>query len=95
MVLMTIAFDEKASAWTPNREVNIMFLRTTEKYVNEIVMRRGYIYLNQIFEQLGVKWDPDDENPCIRNDTSRLASVLFETFDMPNDRLLVHIHRCY
>lgn len=95
MILTTIAFDENASAWTPNRECNIMFLKTSERHINEIAMRQGYVYLNQIFEQLGVQWNPDDENPCIRNDTARLVSVLFETFNMPNDRLLVHIHRCY
>lgn len=95
MVLTTITFDEYASAWTANREFNVMFLRTSERYINEIAMRRGYVYLNQIFEQLGVRWNPDDENPCIRNDTARLVSVLFETVDLPNNRLLLYIHRCY
>lgn len=94
MLLKIITFDEKAYAWTNNRESNIMFLGVAERHTNEIIRHRGYMYLNQICEQLGVEWNPEDDNPCIRNDgANRLAFVQFEIFNKPNNSLLVHIHR--
>ena len=94
MLLKTITFDEKAYGWTNNRESNIAFLGVEERYTNDIIRHRGYMYLNQICEQLGVEWNPEDDNPCIRNDgVDRLAFVQFEIFSMPNNSLLVYIYR--
>ena len=94
MLLKTITFDEKAYGWTKNRETNIAFLHITERYLNECIRHGGCVYLNQIYEKLGVEWNPDDENPCIRNDgVDRISFIQFETFDKPNNSLLIHIHR--
>lgn len=94
MLLKQITFDEKAYYWTKNRETNIEFLRITERYLNESIRQGGYIYLNRIYENLGVAWNPDDENPCIRNDgVDRIYFIQFEIFDKPNNSLEILIHR--
>lgn len=66
----------------------------TENFINEFIRCYGYMYLNQICERLGVGWNPDDENPCIRTDKyDRVMFVEFELFDQPNNSFIVHILR--
>lgn len=57
-----------------NRERNLMFLKSTAMYINELLRVRGYVYLNQINEMFGLAWDPTrDENVCcIYKDTDHI-----------------------
>ena len=58
-------------------EHDYMLVRYTTHRLEELFNVRGYIYLNQIYEYFGVKWDPNDENYCYTIDKDRLAfSVL-------------------
>ena len=41
---------------------NKMFLKAEENLLNDLLNTRGYLYLNQIYEELGIKWDPSKEN---------------------------------
>lgn len=41
---------------------NRMYLKLTERYLNDLLNTRGYLYKNQIYESLGIKWDPLWEN---------------------------------
>ena len=42
---------------------------------------------------LGIEWNPDDENPCIKNNgVDCLMYVEFEVFEKPNESFLVLIH---
>lgn len=93
MKLGTIMFDEKIDTWENNRDYNFMLLRHVEQRVNDLVRNRGYIYLNQIYETLGVNWNPEHENPCIIADNrDRIVFVEFEVFSKPNNSYLVIIH---
>lgn len=94
MVLKSINFDKTSSAWTRDREFNDMFLLRIERFINDIIYDRGYIYLNQIYEMLGLKWNPEDENPCIRKHGEQLRFMEFELFHQSNNTVLIHIH-CY
>ena len=60
-------FNSKTSpaAQPNNAEANLLFLRYQERYLNDLVKVRGYIYQNTIYEALGVKWDPEWENLCL------------------------------
>lgn len=94
MLLSKIMFDEMNPNWNKSRERNIMFLKITEDYINRVIRCRGYRYLNQIHEDLGARWNPNDENPCIRNDgVDRIAFIQFELFDKLNNTCEIHIHR--
>ena len=33
-------------------------------YERSVILCKGYIYLNTIYELLGLRWDPYDENIC-------------------------------
>ena len=93
VLLKTFMFDEKVSSWTNNRSFNFMYLRTMEQYFNDTIRYKGYIYLNRICEMLGIEWNPDDENPCIKNNgVDCLMYVEFEVFEKPNESFLVLIH---
>lgn len=93
MLLKTIMFDSENPNWIDDREYNYMFLRTHEEFINDTVRYRGYMYLNQICETLGIKWNPDDENPCVKNDgVDRLTFIRFEIFGEANSSFLVHIY---
>ena len=60
-------FDQSSSNWTDNYERNRHFLWAEFDFFREIIRQRGYLYLNQIYEYLGVKWNPDEENVCYKD----------------------------
>ena len=94
MLLKTIMFDSENPNWRDDREYNYAFLRVREENMNDIIRRRGYMYLNQVYEYLGVEWNPDDENPCFKRDRiDRQNFIQFDIFGEPNNSFLVHIHR--
>ena len=60
-----ILFNRSTSAYvTPEYNYNLMFIRHTELHLNNLLTHRGYVYLNEIYDAFGVKWDPKDENVC-------------------------------
>ena len=63
----TIAFNERCLGWTENMETNKFYLIHNFHYLSELFSARGYLYLNQIFEQIGAPWNPDWENVCFRS----------------------------
>ena len=65
-------FDETCSGWTKDAEYNLMFIRQQQNYANELLQRRGYVYLNEVYEMLGMQkskpghvigWMYDELNP--------------------------------
>ena len=60
-----IHFNRETSIYFESKEdENRMFLRYTELCMNDYLVNRGYVYLNQIYDNLGVRWDPQRDNPC-------------------------------
>jgi len=39
-----------------------MYFKSVEKYLNDLLNAQGYLYKKQIFESLGIKWNPLWEN---------------------------------
>lgn len=62
----TITFDVNCADWTQNQEMNYHFLRCQIEYLRDMMMARGYVYLNQIYEHLGASWNPDWDNICYK-----------------------------
>ena len=92
MILKTVVFDHTNANWYARSEWNMALIYNILAHVQDILLHRGYIYLNQIYELLGIKWNPDDENPCIKYgaDSTKLP-IDFETEDLGNGAILVHI----
>ena len=65
-------FNEGCAPWTNDPELNKMFLRQQEKYATELLKKRGYLFLNEVYDMLGlprskagqiVGWLYDENNP--------------------------------
>lgn len=47
-------FNEKCLAWTKDSEMNKMFLLQQQNYANEKLKARGYLFLNDVYDMLGI-----------------------------------------
>lgn len=65
-------FDSTCNAWEKDRRFNLMYLKSQENYFNDILKSRGYVFLRDIHEYLGlpvtkttlfVGWYYDLDNP--------------------------------
>lgn len=48
-------FDEYCTGWTKDPEYNLMFIRQQQNYANELLKNKGYVYLNEVYEMLGIR----------------------------------------
>lgn len=62
--MITIMFDGSCAGWSKWRELNQAFLRQQKAFLTAKLQHRGYVYLNEVYESLGAKWNPKDENIC-------------------------------
>lgn len=65
-------FDEYCTGWTKDPELNRRFLHMQEKYANQKLQAQGYLFLNEVYEMLGIDktkaghvvgWIYDEKNP--------------------------------
>lgn len=65
-------FDSSSNAWEENAEYNLMFLKAEQNYANDRLKARGYLFLNEVYERLGIPptkagqivgWVYDPNNP--------------------------------
>lgn len=47
-------FGPENDNWVPNIEHNEFFLRGIQNYMNDVLLARGHVYLNEIFDALGM-----------------------------------------
>ena len=66
-------FDETNPNWEKNPDYNLMLLRAQENYANQRLRADGYLFLNDVYESLGIPkcsigqvvgwiYDPEDQN---------------------------------
>lgn len=48
-------FDETCGAWTKDPEYNLTFLKLQQSYANKKLQEQGYLYLNDVYEMLGMQ----------------------------------------
>lgn len=65
-------FDSGCTGWSKDPELNLMFLRRQQAYANEKLQKHGYLFLNDVYEMLGIPktsagqivgWIYDEKNP--------------------------------
>lgn len=65
-------YDDGCSGWTKDPELNLCFLKAQERYANQRLQAKGILYLNEVYELLGIPrtragqvvgWIYDPENP--------------------------------
>ena len=47
-------YDDGCNGWTKDPEANLMFLRRQQDAANEILQSRGHLFLNDVYEMLGI-----------------------------------------
>lgn len=47
-------FDESSKYWKSYSDVNMLFLKTQEKYANEMLKTRGCVFLNEVYDMLDI-----------------------------------------
>lgn len=47
-------FDESSPYWEKNADYNLMFLKAQERYANDLLRSRGRLFLNEVYEMLGI-----------------------------------------
>lgn len=50
----SVFFDDGCRGWEKDAEHNRFFLQSVENWANNILQKRGYLFLNEVYEQLGV-----------------------------------------
>lgn len=55
-------FDECCKDWTKDRKYNVMFLKMQERYLNDLLKARGYLFLRDVYEMIGI---PITKESCI------------------------------
>jgi len=48
-------FDSSCNGWMKSPESNLFFLRSQQECFNEILKNRGYVFLNEIYDALGIE----------------------------------------
>lgn len=51
-------FDDGCKGWTTNPELNLMFLRDQQKYANFLLQTKGHLFLNEVYDLLGIPRSP-------------------------------------
>lgn len=48
-------FDNTSPSWRNELEYNLVFLSSQQSFANELLKRRGHIFLNEIYDMLGMQ----------------------------------------
>lgn len=65
-------FNSSCADWCKDAEMNLHFLRLQEQRATEVLMSRGYLFLNDVYDMLGIPrsksgqvvgWVYDKDNP--------------------------------
>lgn len=65
-------FDDGCAGWDKDSEYNLMFLRHQQNHANELLRSKGYLFLNDVYDMLGIPrtragqvvgWIYDEKNP--------------------------------
>ena len=48
-------FDETCIGWTRDPEYNMMFVKQIQNWANDRLQSKGYLYLNEVYEMLGIQ----------------------------------------
>lgn len=56
-------FDRTCGRWENNKDHNLMFLKQAEEYFNMRLQAKGFVFLNEVYDYLGIDMTP--EGQCV------------------------------
>lgn len=89
-------FDPLSPRWSKIPEYNLMFLRSQEKYANDLLNIRGHVFLNEVYDMLGLlRTQPGQVVGWVKNNDERDGSdgyISFGLYDLddPNKRAFIN-----
>jgi hypothetical protein len=51
-------FDQTSNQWKKDPTHNLIFLKAQQNYANDLLRSRGHLFLNEVYEMLGIPWTP-------------------------------------
>lgn len=81
-------FDATSSYFEKDSELNLMFLRKTEDWANEKLKRNGHLFLNEVYDMLGIpRSRPGQQVGWVYNSKDELADnhVDFGIYDITKE----------
>lgn len=48
-------FDETSTVWQREAEYNLVYLRSQQNYLNDLLNARGHVFLNEVYDALGME----------------------------------------
>ena len=72
-----ICFDESCPGWEKDPTMNLSFLRGAQEYFNDLLKARGYVFLSDIYDYLGVPQTP----------ASRVVGWIFDKTNPEHDAI--------
>lgn len=54
-------FDSTNLNWSPTEGYNHLFFRAQQQYLNELLRRRGHVFLNEVYDALGFSRTPSGQ----------------------------------
>lgn len=82
-------FDEACYDWTKDPNFNLMFLRKQQDYANDLLRTRGYVFLNEVYDMLGIPRIPDGQLMgwiYDEKNKDRANHIDFGIYDVTNER---------
>lgn len=84
-----IVFDCGNAGWTNDAEANKFFLVQQQRYANDLLQRRGHLFLNEVYDMLGARRTKSGAQVgWVYDKTSKYADtyVDFGIFDIHNEK---------
>lgn len=61
---ITVTFDKNSYGWERNQDNNLLFVTAQVNLLEDLYLHAGYLCFERVYSQLGLAWDPYDENKC-------------------------------
>lgn len=82
-------FEESCPAWQKDPNFNLMFLRQQQNYANELLKSRGHVFLNEVYDMLGIQRTPEGQQYGWVYDTKNPVGdnyIDFAIYDVTDER---------
>lgn len=91
---ITITYNkENSNVWEHCFKWNELFVQSTLRYLEDLYKAEGYVYLNEIYEKLGVKWNPNNNNVCWTKEQDGQIKFSYIVENMPKEQIIISIKK--